>query len=170
MPKRHADPFEISIGQVRQHRQVDVILGKPLCVLPETELLQPVGDLLHRGSAPDYRASFTRVDKTTRQILNAVGSRVRPGGLRGSLPEFCMTAAQPPCAGLPCARAGGRHPKVLYFETRQRPPQPQQAPRTSALGMPTSMLRSGLYEKQVSPTAVQDLQTIGVSEDRRLRA
>jgi len=27
------------------------------------------------------------------------------------------------------------------------------------LGMPTSMLRSGLYEKQVSPTAVQDLQS-----------
>ena len=28
-----------------------------LRVLPETELLKLVSDLLHRGSAPDYRAS-----------------------------------------------------------------------------------------------------------------
>jgi hypothetical protein len=66
MPKRDADLFEISIGQVRPYRYVDVVLGKTLDVLPETELLQPVGDLLHRGSAlgfagfirphrPDYR-------------------------------------------------------------------------------------------------------------------
>jgi hypothetical protein len=27
----------------------------------ETELLKPVSDLLHRGSAPDYRASPARI-------------------------------------------------------------------------------------------------------------
>jgi hypothetical protein len=42
---------------VSNHSVTDVILGKPLSVLPETELLQPISDLLHRGSAPDYRAS-----------------------------------------------------------------------------------------------------------------
>jgi hypothetical protein len=35
-------------------------------VLPETGLPQPVGDLLHRGSAPDSRALSAR-DKTTRR-------------------------------------------------------------------------------------------------------
>ena len=30
----------------------DVVLGKALRVLPETELLKPVSDLLHRGNAP----------------------------------------------------------------------------------------------------------------------
>jgi len=93
MPKRDADFFKISVSQVRQHRQVDVILGKPLCVLPETELLQPVGDLLHRGSAPDYRASFTRVDKTTRQILNAVDAPAR-WQIAEHLQQLCSTAAQ----------------------------------------------------------------------------
>jgi hypothetical protein len=48
-----------------QDRGVDVVLGKALCVMPETELLQPVSDLLHRDSAPDYRASSARVGKIT---------------------------------------------------------------------------------------------------------
>jgi hypothetical protein len=29
-----------------------ILLGKALSVLPETERLKPVSDLLHRGSAP----------------------------------------------------------------------------------------------------------------------
>ena len=36
--------------------KIDVVLGKALRVLPETELLKPVSDLLHRGSAPRYWA------------------------------------------------------------------------------------------------------------------
>ena len=40
---------------------MDLVLGKALSVLPETELLKPVTDLLHRGSAPDYRASPARI-------------------------------------------------------------------------------------------------------------
>jgi hypothetical protein len=52
--------FEVLIGQIRQDECASVVLGKALCVLPETELLEPVSDLLHRGSAPDYRASPQR--------------------------------------------------------------------------------------------------------------
>ena len=44
--------FEVLIGQIRQNDKADVVLGKPLRVLPEAELLQPVGDLLHRGQRP----------------------------------------------------------------------------------------------------------------------
>jgi hypothetical protein len=57
MTKR-GDPkfFQVLVCQMRQDTKIDVILGKALRVLPETELLKPVSDLLHRGSAPDYRA------------------------------------------------------------------------------------------------------------------
>jgi hypothetical protein len=38
--------------------------AKALRVLPETEPLKPLGDLLHPGSAPDYRASPARIGKS----------------------------------------------------------------------------------------------------------
>jgi hypothetical protein len=37
------------IGQIRQNAKGNVILGKALSVLPETELLKQVRNLLHRG-------------------------------------------------------------------------------------------------------------------------
>jgi hypothetical protein len=39
------------IRKVRQDGKANIVLGKALRVLPETKLLQPVSDLLHRGSA-----------------------------------------------------------------------------------------------------------------------
>jgi hypothetical protein len=51
----------VLIGQIGQDGKADVVLGKSLRVLPETELLKPVSDLLHRGGAPEYRASPARV-------------------------------------------------------------------------------------------------------------
>ena len=50
--RRYANLFEVLVGQIRQDDKADVVLGKALRVLPETELLKPVSDLLHRGSAP----------------------------------------------------------------------------------------------------------------------
>ena len=51
-----AEFFQIGVGELREKSKIDVVLGKALRVLPETELLKPVSDLLHRGSAPGYRA------------------------------------------------------------------------------------------------------------------
>ena len=51
MPKGDAEFFQALICQVGQDRGVDVVLGKALRVLPKTELLKPVRNLLHRGSA-----------------------------------------------------------------------------------------------------------------------
>ena len=58
MTKR-SDPkfFQVLVCQMRQDTKIDVILGKALRVLLETELLKSVRDLLHPDSAPDYRAS-----------------------------------------------------------------------------------------------------------------
>jgi hypothetical protein len=51
----------VLIREIGQDGKADVVLGKARRVLPETELLKPVSDLLHRGSAPDYRASTARI-------------------------------------------------------------------------------------------------------------
>jgi hypothetical protein len=42
MTQRHPDLFEVLIGQIGQDGKADVVLGKSLRVLPETELLKPV--------------------------------------------------------------------------------------------------------------------------------
>jgi hypothetical protein len=42
----------VLISQIGQDAKADVVFGKALRVLPETKLLKPVSDLLHRGSAP----------------------------------------------------------------------------------------------------------------------
>ena len=35
--RRDADLFEVLIGQIRKNGKIDVVLGKALSVLPETE-------------------------------------------------------------------------------------------------------------------------------------
>jgi hypothetical protein len=49
MSKRDTDLFQISIGQIGKHRDIDVILGEPLSILPKAELLKPVRNLRHGG-------------------------------------------------------------------------------------------------------------------------
>jgi hypothetical protein len=40
--RRNANLFEILIGQVTQNGEINVVLGKALSVVPETELFEPV--------------------------------------------------------------------------------------------------------------------------------
>jgi hypothetical protein len=54
----------VLIREIGQDGKADVVLGKARRVLPETELLKPVSDLLHRGNAPDYRASTARIGES----------------------------------------------------------------------------------------------------------
>jgi hypothetical protein len=51
MTQRNSDLFKVLIREIGQDGKADVVLGKALRVLPETELLMPVSDLLHRGSS-----------------------------------------------------------------------------------------------------------------------
>jgi len=53
MPERDAKVFEVLIGQVAKHGDVDVALGKALRVLGHAELFEPVRNLLHRGPLAD---------------------------------------------------------------------------------------------------------------------
>src|SRR6516165_4683543 len=57
MPERRdTNLFEILIGQVTQNLEVNIILGKALSVLPETELFEPVQNLLHRRTFYGFNA------------------------------------------------------------------------------------------------------------------
>jgi hypothetical protein len=50
MAERDAKLFEIEIAQVWKHGEIDIILGKALRVLSETELFEPIRNLLHCGA------------------------------------------------------------------------------------------------------------------------
>ena len=56
--RRYANLFEILIGQVLKNIEIDIILGKALSVLPETELSEPVRNLLHRRPPRIWRYPF----------------------------------------------------------------------------------------------------------------
>ena len=49
--KDNADVFQVLIGQVAKDRKINAIFGKTIRVLGQTELFEPVGDLLH-GAKP----------------------------------------------------------------------------------------------------------------------
>ena len=55
--RRDANLLEIVVGQVTQKIEINIILGKPLSVLPETELFEPVRNLLHRRPSTDLTLS-----------------------------------------------------------------------------------------------------------------
>src|SRR5215831_26576 len=61
MAERHnADLFEVLICEINKDGKIDVVLGKALSVLLETELLEPVRNLLHRGRTPEVYSSMVR--------------------------------------------------------------------------------------------------------------
>jgi len=74
---RDPEFFQVLICKIGQDCYSDVVLGKALSVLTETQLLKPIGDLLHRGSTLDYRALSARIGQTTRQIPRAVDAPAR---------------------------------------------------------------------------------------------
>ena len=45
--RRNADLFEVLICQISKDGKIDVVLGKAVSVLPETEPLKPICNLLH---------------------------------------------------------------------------------------------------------------------------
>ena len=85
MPERRdTNLFEILIGQVTQNLEVNIILGKALSVLPETELFEPVRNLLHRRPSSDLGLSV--LDRHVGKFTNTRQDRVA----RAS-PQACQT-------------------------------------------------------------------------------
>ena len=44
MSERNSDILEVLIGQMVEYREVDLVLNETLSVLPETKLIQPIGN------------------------------------------------------------------------------------------------------------------------------
>jgi hypothetical protein len=63
--------FQVLVRQIRQDARIDVILSKALSVLPETELFEPVGNLLHRGHQADFSLPALLDRRHTEFILPA---------------------------------------------------------------------------------------------------
>src|SRR6516165_6693408 len=75
MPERRdTNLFEILISQVTQNLEVNIILGKALSVLPETELFEPVRNLLHRRPSSDLALSV--LDRHVAKFTNTRQDRV----------------------------------------------------------------------------------------------
>src|SRR6516225_7584538 len=75
MPEqRDTNLFEILIGQVTQNLEINIILGKALSVLPETELFEPVRNLLHRRPSSDL--ALSALDRHVREFTNTRQDRV----------------------------------------------------------------------------------------------
>jgi hypothetical protein len=104
-------------------------LGKALGVLPETQLLKPISDLLHRGSVP-YAGFIARAGnvseklETVDNIFLASGCTWKAGSRTAGRPSrFCPTAVLPPRAAAHASdqqRLPGQVPGSE--KTRQQPP------------------------------------------------
>ena len=81
--RRNANLFEVLIGQIRQDEKANILLGKPLRVLSETELVEPVRDLLHCG-APSHLPSG--------EYMRSRGCVLRAGMARIALSEFASAS------------------------------------------------------------------------------
>jgi len=69
MPERRdTNLFEILIGQVLKNIEIDIILGKGLSVLPETELFEPVRNWFHRRPSADLALSV--LDRHIGELTN----------------------------------------------------------------------------------------------------
>jgi hypothetical protein len=72
MPEQDADVFQVLIRQMREYREINSILGKPLGVLGHAELFEPVRNLLHCGvprlPPPEFRASGSELSDKPQHI------------------------------------------------------------------------------------------------------
>ena len=48
MAEQDAHILEVLVSQMRQHRDIDAVLGEALAVLGQAEFFEPIRNLLHR--------------------------------------------------------------------------------------------------------------------------
>jgi hypothetical protein len=81
----HPEFFEVLVSQIGQDGKGDVVLGKALSILPETELLKPIRNLLHRRPPADLTPSvLDRQDSLpyAHSIIQAIDTYSAGGVLR----------------------------------------------------------------------------------------
>src|SRR5580700_10901031 len=101
MPQRNADVLEVLIAKMGEYGNINLILGKTLSVLPETELFQPVRNLLHRGPfSRVYRGPTTPPDQVDREFMRKIRSAKVTAG--PNMPNGCPRR-DPRVAGITAA-------------------------------------------------------------------
>src|SRR5579871_2880273 len=94
MPQRNADVLEVLIAKIGEYGNINLILGKTLSVLPETELFQPVRNLLHRGPFSwIYRGPTAPLDQVDSEFMRQIRSVVVTAGL--NMPSRCSRRDPP---------------------------------------------------------------------------
>ena len=87
MPEWNTDFLEVLICEMAENGDVDLVLGKALSVLPETELFEPVRNPLHRSPARIFPCSSTPAGGSVHVLLaedcswSEVGAHVVQGSL-----------------------------------------------------------------------------------------
>jgi hypothetical protein len=85
MAEQDAELFKILIRQIGEDAEIDPVLGEALRVLPETELLKPLSDLLHRGPSRSRGTFDPRVDLAAKHHkINRLGQKRLSTALRPS--------------------------------------------------------------------------------------
>src|SRR5215472_5751730 len=60
MTERNIDVLEVLIGQIREYRNIDFVIGKAFHVLGHTEVLEPILSVLHRAPGSYLQPATTR--------------------------------------------------------------------------------------------------------------
>jgi hypothetical protein len=134
--RRNANLFEVLIGQIRQDEKANILLGKPLRVLSETELVEPVRDLLHCGAPSDLPSG---------EYMRSRGCVLRAGMARIALSESASASF--------AIRPQSRRPRLIQGEamacaTSQDPP-----PQLLRIGMRAISMGKSRFQG-AAPTAV----------------
>jgi hypothetical protein len=71
MAEQDTHILEVLVSEMRQHRDIDAVLGKALAVFRQAELFEPIHNLLHRAAPTGLTPSDLDpqdIESTTRAI------------------------------------------------------------------------------------------------------
>ena len=95
MTERYPDLFKVLIREIGQNGKGNVVLGKAMRVLPETELVEPVRNLLHRGPSRSRGAFNPHVYLVTERYKVDRFGQKRLGAILQRLAfRLCVAASQ----------------------------------------------------------------------------
>jgi hypothetical protein len=82
MPERHPDILEVLIGEMAEHRHIDLVLAKALRVLGHAELFEPVRNLLHCAASLRGTCGFSAKISDQHSDVNSSGEAQGTSALR----------------------------------------------------------------------------------------
>ena len=84
MSEWNADVLEVLIAQMAEYGDINLVISKALSVLPETELLKPVRNLLHCGRTPRVSATWYALETARPSSRRLTNLKCCPRGYLGA--------------------------------------------------------------------------------------